>query len=165
MAGYHQNRDGSLSPREREVLELMAKGLTNGQIAERLDIAFDTAKSHVSAIISKLGVETREEAVRLWREERRVGRRFSRAIRGMVVALGIGKIAAGTAGVAVIGAGVATAEIVPMRPAWPCRRPPGHHRRRRRSRFRSPSRTSAPQVTGRPRPFRMARSTHWGRSR
>jgi DNA-binding CsgD family transcriptional regulator len=108
MAGYHQNRDGSLSPREREVLELMAKGLTNGQIAERLDIAFDTAKSHVSAIISKLGVETREEAVRLWREERRVGRRFSRAIRGMVVALGIGKIAAGTAGVAVIGAGVAT---------------------------------------------------------
>lgn len=52
----------SLTAREREVLKLMADGLTNADIAERLVIGVATVKTHVSSIISKLGVATRTEA-------------------------------------------------------------------------------------------------------
>ena len=52
----------SLTAREHEVLKLMADGLTNAAIAERLVIGVATVKTHVSSIISKLGVSTRTEA-------------------------------------------------------------------------------------------------------
>ena len=51
-----------LTPREWQVLDLLRGHLTNEQIAHRLDISYATAKYHVSEIISKLGVVTREEA-------------------------------------------------------------------------------------------------------
>ena len=51
-----------LTPREWQVLALLREGLTNEQIAHRLDISYATAKYHVAEIISKLGVQTREEA-------------------------------------------------------------------------------------------------------
>jgi DNA-binding CsgD family transcriptional regulator len=91
-----------LTARELEVLRLMAGGRTNGEIAERLDISFPTAKNHVSAIISKLGVETREEAVRAWKERQRVGARVSRKVRGLVGGLGIWKVAAGATGAVIV---------------------------------------------------------------
>ncbi len=53
----------ALSEREREVLRLLAEGLTNKRIAQRLGISEHTAKFHVSAILSKLGAESRTEAV------------------------------------------------------------------------------------------------------
>ena len=49
----------------------MARGHTNGQIAERLGITLDGAKFHVSEIIARLQVTTREEAVEAWRSRRR----------------------------------------------------------------------------------------------
>jgi two-component system, NarL family, response regulator LiaR len=52
----------NLSQREREVLVLMAEGLTNADIAGRLVIGVSTVKTHVSSIIAKLGVATRTEA-------------------------------------------------------------------------------------------------------
>jgi DNA-binding CsgD family transcriptional regulator/tetratricopeptide (TPR) repeat protein len=52
----------TLTPREQQVLALVAEGLTNGQIAERLFISAKTASVHVSAILRKLGVATRTEA-------------------------------------------------------------------------------------------------------
>lgn len=52
-----------LTEREREVLALMVDGLNNQQIAERLVVSLSTAKSHVSNVLSKLGVSTRTEAV------------------------------------------------------------------------------------------------------
>jgi two-component system, NarL family, response regulator LiaR len=52
-----------LTPREREVLKLMSLGLTNKEIAERLCIQVGTVKNHVHNILSKLGVQRREEAV------------------------------------------------------------------------------------------------------
>lgn len=55
-----------LTPREQDVLSLIREGLTNEQIAARLGITFETAKHHVSEIISKLGVATREEAAATW---------------------------------------------------------------------------------------------------
>jgi NarL family two-component system response regulator LiaR len=52
----------SLTAREREVLKLMADGLTNADIAERLVIGVATVKTHVSSVIAKLGVSSRTEA-------------------------------------------------------------------------------------------------------
>ncbi|MCK6550364.1 response regulator transcription factor [Myxococcota bacterium] len=52
-----------LTPRELEVLELLARGMSNRQIAEALGFSDHTAKFHVNAILTKLGAETRTEAV------------------------------------------------------------------------------------------------------
>jgi DNA-binding NarL/FixJ family response regulator len=52
-----------LSPRELEVLALMAEGATNAEIAQRLFIAKSTVQSHVKSILRKLGVRNRTEAV------------------------------------------------------------------------------------------------------
>jgi DNA-binding NarL/FixJ family response regulator len=52
-----------LSPREREVLDEIATGATNGAIALRLHLSHKTIANHVSAILLKLGVSTRGEAI------------------------------------------------------------------------------------------------------
>jgi len=54
-----------LTAREREVLVLLVEGLTNDQIAARLTVSPSTIKSHVSNILTKLGVASRTEAVTL----------------------------------------------------------------------------------------------------
>ncbi|AKQ69773.1 DNA-binding response regulator, LuxR family [Myxococcus hansupus] len=53
----------ALTPREREVLGLLAEGLSNKAIADRLSISEHTAKFHVNAVLAKLGVQRRTEAV------------------------------------------------------------------------------------------------------
>ncbi len=55
-------RIARLSEQERQVLELLAEGLTNRQIAERLYLAEKTIKNYVTAVLSKLGVARRTEA-------------------------------------------------------------------------------------------------------
>ena len=54
-----------LTERERTVLALMVEGLNNTKIAERLGVSPSTIKSHVSNILTKLGVSSRTEAVTL----------------------------------------------------------------------------------------------------
>ena len=54
-----------LTAREREVLELLSQGLSNKQIARRLQISEHTVKFHVSSIYAKLGAGSRTEAVSL----------------------------------------------------------------------------------------------------
>ena len=54
----------ALTPREIEVLELLAEGLPNKAIAARLTISDQTVKFHVSSICGKLGAANRTEAVR-----------------------------------------------------------------------------------------------------
>jgi DNA-binding NarL/FixJ family response regulator len=54
----------NLTPREAEVLNLLADGLTSREIAERLRIGFKTATSHRNNILTKLGVHSTVSAVR-----------------------------------------------------------------------------------------------------
>jgi DNA-binding NarL/FixJ family response regulator len=55
---------GLLSPREQEVLALVAQGLTNKHIAERLVISESTARYHLASLLNKLGADNRTQAVR-----------------------------------------------------------------------------------------------------
>jgi DNA-binding CsgD family transcriptional regulator len=75
-----------LTERQQEVLKLLSRGYSNPEIAEALGISLDGAKFHVSEIMGKLGVNSREEAVTAWRDGRR--------------RLPLGWIALGIAGVA-----------------------------------------------------------------
>jgi DNA-binding CsgD family transcriptional regulator len=53
----------ALTPREHEVLALLADGISNRDIATRLNISEHTVKFHLASIFGKLGVSTRTEAV------------------------------------------------------------------------------------------------------
>jgi DNA-binding NarL/FixJ family response regulator len=53
----------TLSPRELEVLQLIAKGLSNREIGKALGIAEATVKWHVNLILSRMGVADRTEAI------------------------------------------------------------------------------------------------------
>jgi DNA-binding NarL/FixJ family response regulator len=59
-------QDADLTPREQEVLQLLAAGLANKEIANRLVISERTVKFHVSAILAKLGAGNRTEAVSIF---------------------------------------------------------------------------------------------------
>jgi DNA-binding NarL/FixJ family response regulator len=59
-----------LSPREREVLSMVAEGLSNKLIARRLDISEKTVKAHLTRVFERIGVSDRTQAA-LWLERRR----------------------------------------------------------------------------------------------
>ena len=59
-----------LTGRQREVLAMIERGATNGEIAEHLGLSLEGAKWHVREIFGRLGVDSREEAVERWREAR-----------------------------------------------------------------------------------------------
>lgn len=56
---------GALTPRELDVLRLVARGLGNKEIAAELAITTHTVKYHLAAVLEKLGVRSRTEAVSL----------------------------------------------------------------------------------------------------
>ncbi len=57
-----------LTARQRAVCELVAEGLKNREIADRLGISLHTVRRHVEALLARLQVETRQEAARVLRE-------------------------------------------------------------------------------------------------
>jgi DNA-binding NarL/FixJ family response regulator len=59
----HVREDAVLSPREKEVLELVAKGLLYKEIAEKLGISFHTVRQHIGKIYEKLHVQNKMEAI------------------------------------------------------------------------------------------------------
>jgi DNA-binding NarL/FixJ family response regulator len=60
-----QRRRGVLTAREHEILELLASGLAQGAIADRLSISPKTVATHIERILAKLGVRSRAQAVAL----------------------------------------------------------------------------------------------------
>ena len=65
--GIEINGDAELTDREQEVLELVAEGLSNQEIADRLYIEVGTVKNHVHRLLTKLNVSNRKEAARYFR--------------------------------------------------------------------------------------------------
>jgi len=65
MAALTQTRGGTdvLTPREREILQLLADGMSNADVAGQLFISQETVKSHVRHILTKLEADTRTQAV------------------------------------------------------------------------------------------------------
>ena len=64
MVNSKSNNAASLSERELEILDLVAYGLTNHDIAERLEISKRTVDNHISNILTKTKTENRVELVR-----------------------------------------------------------------------------------------------------
>ncbi|MBT0772636.1 response regulator transcription factor [Kineosporia sp. J2-2] len=65
--------DFGLSERQAEILELIAEGLSNGEIAERCFLSEKTVKNHINRIFATLGVRTRSEAIARWFRAGRAG--------------------------------------------------------------------------------------------
>ena len=59
-----------ITPRELEILELIAEGLSNREIAERVHVSENTVKTHSSRVFDKLGARRRTQAVQLGKEHR-----------------------------------------------------------------------------------------------
>jgi len=62
-----------LSPRERDVLSLASRGLTNGQIARELSVSVHGVKFHLGSIFRKLGVENRTAAAAVYARDAGLG--------------------------------------------------------------------------------------------
>ena len=101
-----------LTPRQRQVLDMIERGRTNFEIAQALGLSLEGAKYHVSEILGKLDVASREEAASYWRHYNRPAARLERVLRGLMLMspLRAGAIAAaagGAAGLAIIVAVIA----------------------------------------------------------
>ncbi len=90
------------TPRQTEVLDLIAQGKTNGEIAAVLGITVDGVKFHVSEILNKLGASSREEAAAYWQDHRPTP---TRRLMGALAVLATGRGAA-IAAMMVVAAGV-----------------------------------------------------------
>lgn len=80
-----------LTERQRAILRMLAEGKTNGEIAETLGISLDGAKYHVREIITKLGVDSREEAAEWWRRAERRAVGFHRVLAALPLKAVIGR--------------------------------------------------------------------------
>ncbi|MCK9517915.1 MAG: LuxR C-terminal-related transcriptional regulator [Dehalococcoidia bacterium] len=93
----------ALTGRQREVLELIERGHTNFEIAQALGISLEGAKYHVREVMTKLGADSREEAVQFWRESQQP--RWS--VRGLLAVPWLRIVAAGGGVVLVVAVALA----------------------------------------------------------
>jgi NarL family two-component system response regulator LiaR len=61
-------RELGVTPREREILELIASGMSNREIAEKLFVSENTVKTHSSRLFDKLGAKRRTQAVQIGKD-------------------------------------------------------------------------------------------------
>ncbi|MCC7366221.1 MAG: helix-turn-helix transcriptional regulator [Dehalococcoidia bacterium] len=113
--GRTRTGEPPLTSRQREVLDLLARGHTNGEIAEALGISLDGAKWHVSELLDRFAVTSRDELVDAWQAERRPVARLGRWLAGAAALTSLTSlkpVAAASAVVAVVGvAGVAVGTV------------------------------------------------------
>jgi NarL family two-component system response regulator LiaR len=64
----NKREDLGITPRELEILELIARGLSNREIAEKIYVSENTVKTHSSRVFDKLGAKRRTQAVQLGKE-------------------------------------------------------------------------------------------------
>lgn len=107
-------REYAWTSRQRQVLDLIAAGHSNAEVAEALGVSLDGAKWHMREILSKLSVDTREEAAEYWRRYNGWHSRFARVFRGLLLAQTVIK-----AGVTVAVAILATAAVAVAVMNWP----------------------------------------------
>jgi len=112
LGGSHRG-EAILTERQREVLKLIAAGKTNAEIGEALGISLDGAKWHVTEILTRLQVQTREEAANWWRHEQSVQQRASRLFGMFRPMTALGGIVLGGTVLAAVGVG---AVVMLMRP-------------------------------------------------
>jgi len=94
----------SLTPRQQEILAMIAKGKTNFEIAQQFGMSLDGAKWHVREILAKLNVDSREDAVAEWQRQRSFGARLRVFARALLPAALLKPVVAGTAAIGVAGA-------------------------------------------------------------
>lgn len=104
------NLRDDLTARQREVLRLIAKGQTNFEIAQELGITLEGAKYHVSEILARLGVDSREDAAAWWRREQRPAARLRRDISATFSGTAF-RIAAAAVGLTAVGVAALLAVI------------------------------------------------------
>lgn len=97
-----RKREHELNHRQREILDLLVAGKTNGEIAGHLGMTLDGAKWNVSEILTKLGLTTREEAAEYWRWRRGLRMRTGSLLRRLASVVPL-KWAAGGAAAAAVG--------------------------------------------------------------
>lgn len=102
----------TLNARQREVLALAAKRLTNPEIGERLGITRDGVKWHMSEILARLDVDTREEAVDLWKRYNGLPYRLHRLARVILPTATLRWAAAGVGAAAVVTVAVVAVSVV-----------------------------------------------------
>ncbi len=83
---YNTRYKYDLSPRQHQVLELIGRGHTNAEIAEALGMSLDGAKWHVSEILAKLCVSSRDEAALYWRSNNGIRARLARTVHALFTA-------------------------------------------------------------------------------
>jgi DNA-binding CsgD family transcriptional regulator len=96
-----------LTERQKAVLDLIAAGKTNAEIGAALGISLDGAKWHVSEILTRLNVRTREQAAELWRRERSPRRRLAALLAAFRPAAAVGSVVLGGTVIAGVVIGVA----------------------------------------------------------
>jgi DNA-binding CsgD family transcriptional regulator len=68
LADAKKREDLGITPREMEILGLIAQGMSNREIAEKLYVSENTVKTHSSRVLDKLGAKRRTQAVQLGKE-------------------------------------------------------------------------------------------------
>lgn len=68
VSNAKKREDLGITPREFEILELIAQGMSNREIAEKLFVSENTVKTHSSRVFDKLGAKRRTQAVQLGKE-------------------------------------------------------------------------------------------------